>query len=661
MSDFRQNPQIDRTDKRPRRWIAGRLLATVILLAASFGCGPEAAEQIKGRVAEVSGLNAKILLSTTDGVSLNDAVEITEYLADIQEEAHVASAVVSKIQAGSIWVTVGRASGKVAAGQQARVVFTSKTQPVKGAPPQSTILPEPAGPAGVRENSPSLTKDPTATSEKMTPIPSGPGALGLVPLRNFDSDPEKQRGTRVYFVDPKGAAKGAGIREDDVLLSVGDESWDDSLAALSAGHSYVAGQQAEIVFRRGGRFFYTTATFPPKRSAAQIIEDLTALASSGDPRAQVVLAETAQSPRESLKEDDEAKRRARITWFRKAAAQNDAYAQRLLAEAYVNGVGVAQDRALADSWYRKGAELGDPVCQLMVGRMYNDGQGVVKDLRQAVRWYLKSAEQGYEMAQTALGDMYLRGDGVDRDVSKAATCYRIAAEQGVTDAKRMLGELYANGLGLQKDFGEAKRWLREAADNGDGVARLDLARVLWNSDGSTEDRNEGFKLLLELADTGTVDAQMDVGAVYYTGQHVARDYGQAVRRFRAAAEQHSPNGEFALGVCYEAGNGVEKDELKAVEWYHRAAKQGHATAQANLGVMCLRGQGVQQDYKVALGWCRLAAKQGEGHGEDALGVMYENGLGVEANRVEAITWYLKAAAHGDDSAKQHLQNLGIKP
>jgi TPR repeat protein len=35
--------------------------------------------------------------------------------------------------------------------------------------------------------------------------------------------------------------------------------------------------------------------------------------------------------------------------------------------------------------------------------------------------------------------------------------------------------------------------------------------------------------------------------------------------------------------------------------------------------------------------------------------------GGEANRVEAITWYLKAVAHGDEEAKQHLQNLGIKP
>src|SRR5580692_2238170 len=78
-----------------------------------------AAGETRGQVVEVSGQSARIKLATTDGVKAGDRAESVEVLADVQEEAHVAAGVVTKVEAGSVWISIREASGKVAAGQQA--------------------------------------------------------------------------------------------------------------------------------------------------------------------------------------------------------------------------------------------------------------------------------------------------------------------------------------------------------------------------------------------------------------------------------------------------------------------------------------------------------------------------------------------------------------
>ena len=61
-------------------------------------------------------------------------------------------------------------------------------------------------------------------------------------------------------------------------------------------------------------------------------------------------------------------------------------------------MGVAQNSAEAVRWYRKAAEQGDAAAQRFLGGMFDIGQGVPQDYVQAHMWLNLSANQGNENA-----------------------------------------------------------------------------------------------------------------------------------------------------------------------------------------------------------------------------------------------------------------------
>ena len=62
-----------------------------------------------------------------------------------------------------------------------------------------------------------------------------------------------------------------------------------------------------------------------------------------------------------------------------------------------------EDDAEAGRWYRLAAEQGDAAAQRNLGLMYANGRGVPEDDAEAVRWYRLAAEQGLASAQYSLG------------------------------------------------------------------------------------------------------------------------------------------------------------------------------------------------------------------------------------------------------------------
>lgn len=129
-------------------------------------------------------------------------------------------------------------------------------------------------------------------------------------------------------------------------------------------------------------------------------------------------------------------------WYRKAAEQNHAAAQRKLGYMYQAGRGVTKDNQQAAIWYQKSAVLGDEEAQCDLGWMYASGTGVTQNDQLAISWYRKSAEQGYVHAQGALGTLYELGECVPSvDHKKAIKWYRKAAQQGDLQSKEALADL----------------------------------------------------------------------------------------------------------------------------------------------------------------------------------------------------------------------------
>jgi len=67
--------------------------------------------------------------------------------------------------------------------------------------------------------------------------------------------------------------------------------------------------------------------------------------------------------------------------------------------------GVAQSKIEAARWYRKAADQGVAVAERNLGRLYYEGRGVEKNYQEAVRWWQKASKQGDKLAQRALEEL----------------------------------------------------------------------------------------------------------------------------------------------------------------------------------------------------------------------------------------------------------------
>lgn len=153
--------------------------------------------------------------------------------------------------------------------------------------------------------------------------------------------------------------------------------------------------------------------------------------------------------------------------FGNAVAQNE------LAWMYATGRGVEQDDAQAISWYRRAAAQGHALAQRALGKLYEEScvyvpdRVVVRDYDEAVHWYRKAAEQGEREALSRLARMYDEGWGVKREPERAFALWRRAAALGLATAQYTLGSSLVEGEeGLDADPREAAYWFFKAAAQG---------------------------------------------------------------------------------------------------------------------------------------------------------------------------------------------------
>ena len=260
------------------------------------------------------------------------------------------------------------------------------------------------------------------------------------------------------------------------------------------------------------------------------------------------------------------------------AITGDAAAQNSLGDEYYN----SKDYASAVYWYRKAAEQGNARAQKNLGYCYQYGQGVTQDYYEAVKWYRKAAEQGFARAQCNLGYCYEYGHSVTKNITEAVKWYRKAAEQGLADAQCNLGYCYESGQGVTQDYYEAVKWYRKAAEQGHARGQCNLGYCYESGQGVTKDYYEAVKWYRKAAEQGNTQAQFNLGYCYESGQGVTQDYYEAVKWYRKAAEQGHARAQNNLGACYEDGQGVTKNITEAVKWYRKAAEQGHEKAKNNL-------------------------------------------------------------------------------
>jgi|SRR5580704_220171 TPR repeat protein len=163
-----------------------------------------------------------------------------------------------------------------------------------------------------------------------------------------------------------------------------------------------------------------------------------------------------------------------LEYFRNSADLGYAPAQVVMGYFAETGLLRPQDFHEAVTWYAKAAKQDDPLAEWVLGRCYFTGDGELRDLSEAEKLLQKAANAGSPFGMYLLGEVKLQR----QDYVSAVKWFRPASEQGLPQAQKQLGLLLKQGRGVPEDKPQAYMWLLlsfEAGNKsvGDDVKQLE--------------------------------------------------------------------------------------------------------------------------------------------------------------------------------------------
>ena len=208
-----------------------------------------------------------------------------------------------------------------------------------------------------------------------------------------------------------------------------------------------------------------------------------------------------------------------LKWYRLAAAQGHEQAQEIVKELesrgvgaqaiedpaemnrlglrYFNGDGVARDYAEAVKWFRMAAEEGHAGAQRNLGDCYRLGLGVAQDDAWAADWYESAGKQGDLDALFMAIELHKKWENFEA----VEECCRVGAELGSAEAQYLLGNCRED-----ENLGEAAMWWRRAAMQGHAQAQWSLGRY-FSAEG---DAQEAARWYVKAAEQGHEQALRDL-------------------------------------------------------------------------------------------------------------------------------------------------------
>jgi TPR repeat protein len=264
--------------------------------------------------------------------------------------------------------------------------------------------------------------------------------------------------------------------------------------------------------------------------------------------------------------------------------KNHTGAMTALAQALLDGTGIAPDPGRAEILLRRAIQLGNDGARFVLAKAYREGNGIERNPVRAVALYreIYNDEPGDTKVLLALGDAYARGEGVPRDRARAAQFYALAAQNGDPEGKMRLGVAYLYGGGVPHDGAEAERLLFEAGEGNVVMARLQLGEAKASGMGVAIDPEGAFASYLRAAEAGSPEAMIEVARALRKGFGTQADPSLARAWLERAARMGSQD---ALYELYRM-SAVAKDSKpqEAERWLLRAAQNGHPAAMYHLAL-----------------------------------------------------------------------------
>ena len=151
-----------------------------------------------------------------------------------------------------------------------------------------------------------------------------------------------------------------------------------------------------------------------------------------------------------------------ITWYHKAAFQDDSNAMFQLAQHYYHGRGTQSHLPKAIAFYHSAAN-NIPLAKTRLAYFYIHGIGVSADPSKAISLLQEAAKQGEKNAQYMLATHYDSGDIISQDQRLAIYWYKAASKNNMPCAHYTLGNHYTKGIAVKANPLKAKYYYRKAA------------------------------------------------------------------------------------------------------------------------------------------------------------------------------------------------------
>ena len=251
------------------------------------------------------------------------------------------------------------------------------------------------------------------------------------------------------------------------------------------------------------------------------------LAENGNGRAMYFLGEFYSQPYGKTKKDNKKAKEWRI----KGKEAGDVLAALNVAYSLPEDSDVPEDSDEANRIFfglyedvLKLAEDGDIFAQNELADMYLYGYGIEEDKEEGVKWLKKSAESGYWRSMDELANCYFNGIGVSQDELKAIDLYKRVYELGSGEAANRIGLIYGKN---QNNSEEAVKWYRKGFEKGHDWSGCNLSYCYSNGIGVSQDELKAlelYKKVYELGGSASGKAAYEIGEVYLEQEKLEEAY-----------------------------------------------------------------------------------------------------------------------------------------
>ncbi len=220
------------------------------------------------------------------------------------------------------------------------------------------------------------------------------------------------------------------------------------------------------------------------------------------------------------------------------------------------------------------AENDDAAAQTLIGTIYANGLGVAQNLALASSWYAIASQNGDIAATFELALLYQNGTGVPKNRQRAAELFSTAAAAGHREAMYNMALLHVEGIYAEPNLALGASLMEKAAEAGLAEANYDYGIMLMEGVGVPPNPTLGANYIGVAAQFGLVEAQVEYATFLYLGKGVKQDRAEAVLWYMRAAEATNPVAQNRLAKLYAVGEGVPLDLQTAAMWRSLARRQG---------------------------------------------------------------------------------------